>query len=421
MFYKLLALLIFIPAVLWAEDVAFDSLAQMEAFSIKNNLALSAKRSEVLAAQELHNVRGGFGDLMLGFETMENSFNRYFVSQTIPFFGKINDLEAVADYEAKMAQAEYRALENKTILDLRTQYYEWAATHASMTIYAETVGMLTQWVRYADLQYQIGQGPVAAGLRMRTELYHWQALQIGAQTDLKNIQDQLKLSLGLALDDTIAHTPAFPQTLNIKPEFKDLLNQLEAQNPELQIAQAQLKIAQKEKDYLSKVYGPDINVMYSRYQNNMPPDQNSFQFQIGVPWWNARNDASVRRAELLVQTAEGNYRNRLLEQSILLRKSWNDLEKYTQYYQIHREALPFAKQTLDSILRTYRSEVPNPNSADMGASPVKTSYMELIDAYRTLLETQLDLLMHQKDYWVSWAQIESLFMSVIPAKAGIPN
>jgi outer membrane protein TolC len=249
----------------------------------------------------------------------------------------------------------------------------------------------------------------------------------GAQTDLKNIQDQLNLSLGLTLDDTLAHKPAFPQALIPKPVFNDLLNQLEAQNPELQIAQAQLKIAEKEKDYLSKIYGPDLNVMYSRYQNTMPPDQNSFQFQINVPWWNARNDASVRRAELLVQAAEGNYRNRLLEQSILLRKFWNDLEKYTQYYQIHREALPFAKQTLDSILRTYRAEVPNPNAGDMNSAPSKASYMELIDAYRTLLETQLDLLMHQKDYWVSWAQIESLFISVIPTlsgtgvKAGIPD
>jgi outer membrane protein TolC len=333
----------------------------------------------------------------------------------------------MADYEAKMTQAEYSALENKTILDLRTQYYEWAATFASIGIYAETVALLTQWVRYADLQYQIGQGPAAAGLRMRTELYHWQALQIGAQTDLKNIQDQLKLSLGLALDDTLSHTPAFPQTLMPKPVFADLLNQLETQNPELQIAQAQLKIAQKEKDYLSKIYGPDLNVMYSRYQNSMPPDQNAFEFQINVPWFNTRNDASVRRAELLVQATEGNYRNRLLEQSILLRKSWNDLEKYTQYYEIHREALPFAQQTLDSILRAYRAEVPNPKSGDMGASTTKASYMELIDAYRMLLETQMDLLMHQKDYWVSWAQIESLFGVVIPtlsgtgAKAGIPD
>lgn len=406
--------IVFVLCPIDTHAITLDSLNQMEKFLLKNNRALEAKRSEILVTQDLPKIRAAFDDPMLGveFEGIPaqnsgrlNDANRYFISQTLPFFGKLNDLDAIANFELQAMQAEYQTLENQLLLDLRTAYYEWTAAERIKEIYIENLSLLEALIGIADTRYQAGIDSQAIPLRMRTDAYHWKALKLGAETQTKFWKNQIRGLLALEPGSPIEHQPVFSQVDRIFPERERLRQKLAEENPELIQALIRIKKTEKEKSYTEKVWGPDWNLMLGFTQNSMGPDQGSVQLQFNLPWLNSKNNAQISQSQKLIDLAQRSFESLHLKQEMILEQAVDQLENNLQFFMIHQEALPFAKQAMEIVRLRY--QINRKEKTD------SVSAMEMMEAYRTYLEARLDLVQHERDYWVSLAKLKSLFNKAI--------
>lgn len=326
------------------------------------------------------------------------------LSQKFPWFGKLMLKGKIADADAQAAMDEYRA-NMLTVLQNVEQTYHWLSfNYSAYRLRLEEKDLLQQIIASVSQAY-------AAGLRNRQALLKTQTAMARVDNDLLTYPPAilvLEAKLNKLTGAPVSRHLPPPDDMDLKlidlssfefisiarkhrPEF-DKVRQL--------IAKANNMIYLAKKDYY-----PDISLgvnyvgIGERPDNPMiaPEDEGDdawgvvLGFNIPIP--NARRRAQV--AEARHMEAQYNYALEALDLDIssAINSIESKLIDYNNHLLIFEDNLiPLAQETLEVSRQEYRT----------GSG----SFLDLLDAERTLLELRLEYLRLVRDYNLELTNLE---------------
>ncbi len=309
------------------------------------------------------------------------------------------------------AEAARLAVFEMTKLDISLQAkqaYDQIALQKSLLQHAQQDLDLAQNIlRQAQIRFEAGDVPQLDVMRASVEVGRATNRSTTAQSDLSLAKTALNALLARPLQ-----TPfAIADSLVYQP-VETHLDQLTAtalkQRPDLAGTELQLKALQSQQAAATAAYWPDLNVGLGRQRRHGVHEENSWQVRFGLelPLW-AFSRQRGERAEAKAEVAKVAAERDAMRYQVLLETEQAYLDLNTAEEQVvlfQGQILPEAKRAFEVAGRSY----------DEG----KLTYLELLEAQRTWIETQIEYAQALFEYRAATAALERAIAGPLPANSG---
>ncbi len=309
------------------------------------------------------------------------------------------------------AEAARLAVFEMTKLDISLQAkqaYDQIALQKSLLQHAQQDLDLAQNIlRQAQIRFEAGDVPQLDVMRASVEVGRATNRYTTAQSDLSLAKTALNALLARPLQ-----TPfAIADSLVYQP-VETALDQLTAtalkQRPDLAGTELQLKALQSQQAAATAAYWPDLNVGLGRQRRHGVHEENSWQVRFGLelPLW-AFSRQRGERAEAKAEVAKVAAERDAVRYQVLLETEQAYLDLKTAEEQVvlfQGQILPEAKRAFEVAGRSY----------DEG----KLTYLELLEAQRTWIETQIEYAQALFEYRTATAALERAIAGPLPANSG---
>ncbi|WP_319583510.1 TolC family protein [uncultured Pseudodesulfovibrio sp.] len=408
-----------VPGRYLGDRAELDELREFLALAAENNNELQAAFQQwqaaikrAVQADTLPDPKLNFGYYTTPLETRGGPARyKYGLSQTLPFFGKLDAKEQMALREADGLKARFDGLKLTTFFEVKKLYYEYAYLARAIEISEENIELMKYLEKIATTRYTAGSAKHSDIIRPQVEL--------GKLEDRLNSLRDLKRPLAArlnALVDRPAETDIpFPDSvpvMTIVDSDESLFSRLDESNPQLAYWQTVLEKAEAGKDLAERNYYPDFTfgldvteVDKARNPGVIGDGQNPVMasMSFNIPFWLGSREAAVDESSAKIIAAK---RSRMGAQ----RKLTADLELALYKYRdagrkinLYKDTLvPKAKQALGVTMEAFMT--------GSGSS------LDLIDAEQTLLELQLAYYRALTDQAQRLAEIETLVGVELPCE-----
>jgi len=383
--------------------------------------AFEAAALEVPQASSLMDPRVSYTQFVEGVQTRvgEQQFVAG-VSQMFPWFGKLRLQGSVARAEAMQVLQSYRA----RMLDVRQQvqqaWYRLAYEQAALALAEEDKRTIEQTLEAAAALYGAGQRGRGSLLQSQTELARIENELTGYPARIAALREQLaRLLLVKDLGDVPALDDAVGGEFSL-PGAEVLIAEAVSLRPEIERFRLREDEAELRHELARKDYYPDLTLglnyvgVGDRPDNPMgamaPDDEGDDAWGVSVgftiPILNARRRAAKEQALRQREEAE-----------------WWRIATETEVEEQVRSLLP-RLASLDRQLGVLRSNLlPLAEEAyatnQAGYTSGQATFLDMLDAQRTLIGVRRDLLIARRDYLLAAAELEravggSLTMEELP-------
>ncbi len=333
------------------------------------------------------------------------------LSQKFPWFGKLKLREDIATEKARAARQKYQAVKLKLFYRVKKAYYEYYYLAKSIDITKENIALITHLESVARSRYKTAAGTHPDVIRAQVELGKLE----DRYRSLLDMSQPVVAKLNAALNRPVEMDIPWPtEIVSEQVEIVDtqLLAELAEENPQLKALD--FKIAQNKKsiELAGKSYYPDFTFGLSFIDTGdasagSPSDSGRdpviASVSLNMPLWTEKYDAAVRQAryEHLASVREKTAKTNSLSSDLKMALyQFRDGERKIDLY---RDALlPKAGESLKVTEAGFRA----------GAS----SFTDLIDAQRILLEFTLSYERALADRARALARLEMLVGKEIPRK-----
>lgn len=325
------------------------------------------------------------------------------LSQTFPWFGKLQDREDAAARDANAAYERFEAARLALFLRVERAYNELFYLKRSIDITHEHIELLQQFERVARSRYRVAAASHPDLIKIQVEL--------GTLEDrlrqLRDLRDPYTARLNAALNRPSGSPVPWPTAVSereVSVDDEKLLATLLERNPELLSLQEEIERERINAEVARKDGYPDFTVGLAYTvigeRNDVSLDENGDDAVLGtlsvnIPIWREKYDAGVREAiarRLAAVGRRSEATNRLASE---LQEALFEHEDARRRVALYRDTLiPKATESLQASLSSF----------EQGQS----DYLDLIDTQRTLLEFQLAIERALVDRATSAARIERL-------------
>lgn len=330
---------------------------------------------------------------------------RYSLSQTFPWFGKLDLRGSVAGATAEEQWQRVQALRLKVERDIRLAYFDYAYLSQSLRITRGVLELLQQ------LEPAVQQRIAGAGAGQQ-DLLRLQ-VEIGrVENDLASFQ-KVRPSLSARLAAAMnMRTPSplplpvleEPSLAQVGAETEALLRRAEQLNPELRELAERIRKNESQRQLAGLQRWPDVAVGVDYFEtgsalNSATPGSGDDPFGVRVmfnlPIWGGKYGAAEREAEHNISAATHALNDRRATLRADLEHAAFELDDAARQLLLYRETLlPRARETLEVTRAAYRA----------GTSTV----LDLIDSERSLLEFETGYWRACRDHYQSKARLEAL-------------
>lgn len=377
-----------------------------------NNPGLEAAFQRFLAATErlpqvsaLPDPRLTFGAYLQEVETSAGPMSsKVGISQTLPWFGRLQDQEDAAARDANAAWRRYQAEKLDLFERVTAAVYELRYLHQAIRITEENLELLRQFEQVALARFRVDAADHPDVIRIQVEL--------GALEDrlaqLNQLRDPYTSRLNAALNRPV--NAALPWPVELPAELyagtaEELFVLVRDNNPRL-LALAEEVERERELAEVARKQGlPDLTVGldYTFVSDAAPnpgfsesgDDPVLLSFSVNLPLERRKYAAAVREAvarRLSIASARAEQTNRLGADLRQASFEHVDAERRVELYA--NTLIPKATESMQASLAGFRT----------GGS----DFLDLLDTERTLLEFQLALERAVADRAVSLAKLERL-------------
>ncbi len=383
-------------------------LDELVAEAIGNNPQLRAARHQTRAAQARVDQVSSWDAPQLGvefYQTPIQSFPNplkngmetdYFLQQMFPFPGKLSNMSKAAENNASMLNEGYKALENKVIRELKSDYYELYLNQRKIEINAENQQLMRRFVDIASKQYEVGMGKQPDILRAQTELSTLITDGLNLQREKQVVESMINTILSRPANGPLGYVPEIEA--NIPAWTFEQLRVLALENrPEVRAMNFNIEMNKADLSASRREYFPDLMVRVM-YKDMAMTKDDFWATMVGItipiaPWTSGKVVSKVEENELNVKKAEEEYNNMKNMTLFEVQDALVKVQTNQNIVLLYRNTtIPQAEQTLQSTIAAYQTG--------------KTEFLMLIDAYRMLLMTRLDYYMAVMSYMASQAQLE---------------
>ncbi len=318
------------------------------------------------------------------------------VSQMFPWPGKRGLRGSAAERAAEAAGAEVDRVRLELFEGIRSAYAEGLFLARARERVLENRELLARVERAAARQYEAGRGSYADTVRLGIELARMEeeivSLEEAAGPVLRGLEALVGAERGrIARLGEGAEESAGREI----PERVLLEERLLAGNPELRVAEAEVRRLEEEKRLARKAGLPDLMVGVEWMDSVGMEDETMAMVGISLPVWREKIRAGVREAERMGRGAR--LRREGLERELLaeLEGAWVSVREAGRKIELYDEELiPRAREAVAGIQGSYLSG--------------ETGFADLIGVQRTLLDLQLERERLVADLARGWARVERM-------------
>ena len=313
----------------------------------------------------------------------------------------------------QQAEATRLAVFEMTKLDITLQAkqaYDRIALQKSLLQHAQQDLDLAQNIlRQADIRFEAGDVPQLDVMRASVEVGRATNRLTAAKNDLSVAKTSLNALLArplqtpFALADSLVYRP-------VETHLDQLTAAALKQRPDLAGTELQLKALQSQQAAATAAYWPDLNVGLGRQQRHEGGghEENSWKVRFGIeiPLW-AFSRQRGERAEAKAEVAKVVAERDVVRYQVLLETEQAYLDLNTAEEQValfQDQILPEAERAFEVAGRSY----------DEG----KLTYLELLEAQRTWIETQIEYAQVLFKYRAATAALERAIAGPLSANSG---
>ena len=309
------------------------------------------------------------------------------------------------------AEATRLAVFEMTKLDITLQAkqaYDRITLQKSLLQHAQQdLGLAQNILRQADIRFEAGDVPQLDVMRASVEVGRATNRLTAAKNDLSVAKTSLNALLArplqtpFALADSLVYRP-------VETHLDQLTAAALKQRPDLAGTELQLKALQSQQAAATAAYWPDLNVGLARQQRHGAHEENSWRLRFGleVPLW-AFSRQRGERAEAQAAVAKVAAERDVVRYQVLLETEQAYLDLNTAEEQValfQDQILPEAERAFEVAGRSY----------DEG----KLTYLELLEAQRTWIETQIEYAQVLFKYRAATAALERAIAGPLSANSG---
>jgi outer membrane protein TolC len=358
----------------FAQDAALgESLEGLLAYARERHPELRAMRYEADAATQRIDPAGALPDPMFKTE-LQNITNygtdaapslspakvgstKYTFSQVIPFWGKRDLRQGVAEADALQADRRVNATWAELAAKIKVAYAQYRLAARSEELAREVLTLMGSLESLAQARYASGLVPQQDAIRAQVE-------QTGMRTDLVMLgsekrQWQVKLNslltrpAGAPVADP-RRTRALPPPARLDPAV--LADRLPAGNPLLAVEDARIQSAERGRELVYRNRYPDFNVGVSPIQMGSRINEWELMVEVNIPLQQGTRRAQESEAELMLSAARSRKEAALLQARAELGEHLAALDAARRIDDlITTHLLPQASLTLQSALAAYEN------------------------------------------------------------------
>lgn len=409
------AVILFFLVAVMARTSAFVHAAQealtLDAairIALEKNPQLAAMRKSIEAAegrikqaQLIPNPRLGYNaeEISGQGKDLGKGQNTFGISQLFETGGKRSLRTEVAKKEKTVVELEYETLALNIESKTKQAFYEVLAAKEGLKIAEGTLTIAMNLEDAARKRLEAGDIPQIEVFKAEVEVAQAINYKIKAETELLNAQKRLFTVMGepdVQPGDPVGSLYTETTALDLDKLQTYLLQNyplLKASKQNIKVANTRVKQAKKE-----IIPNLDISAGYGR-DGEAEEDIARFAVEVPFPIFN-RNQGKIAESRSLVEKAERDYR--ALHNNLLLQLNQTFSAYGAQSKQVKlfiEEILPRAKQSLNLAAEGYREG--------------EFSYLDVLDAQRTLAQARASYISTLKGLNVTIAELERLICNKI--------
>jgi outer membrane protein TolC len=384
------------------------SLQQVLRDVLVNNPSLKAARANWEAMKQRVPQARAWEDLKSEFDTVvgrfvsipPNSFTdqRLTVEQAVPLAGKNRLRGEAAEAEAVATFAELHRRELDLTARARTAFYRLANAGEQLRIVDANLELLKQFARISRKKYEAGTSLQSDVLAAETDASKLEESRYDLLRQISDTESQLNVLMNRPAQSPLPH-PGEMQSLTVHFDLQRLQALAMDHRPELVIGRmktqaAQARLAASKREWIPD---PSLRVEASRYNDSGPAASEVMAgVAINIPWLNrGKYRAAIEEARQMEISAEYDLESAEKETMGLVREAYNKVETLHHHVELFRgRILVLARQNASVTRQAYETD--------------KTSFLNLIDAQRTLQEVEGMYWHHLAEYLSALAELESV-------------
>ena len=315
-------------------------------------------------------------------------------SQDIPYPGKLRLRGEVVKKDAEVSQQQYESVRRVVLTDLKAVYFQLAYLSKRHAILEGDRELLQQVEQAADARYRSGMGNQQEIIQ--AQLQQTKLLREITENELEWGKGQAELKQLLNRPQSSADIETFELSETAATySYDQLLSAAQTNNPEIAGAQKMVEKQGLQIDLAKKDFYPDFNLQYM-WQRTDPTQFRAYYmvtFGVRVPIYRKRKQQpELAQAEADQNRARSEYEMQSQHIEFELRQQYLDAEKSGELLRIYRDGLiPQARAGLQAGLAAYQS-----NRLD----------------FQALLNSFLDVLKLDEEYWQTLSQHETAFSQI---------
>lgn len=305
--------------------------------------------------------------------------NKISISQMFPFFGKLSIKGDVANSQAWIIEAQYRAVKEDVMLKVKQAFFSLYWFDKALKISQEEKEVLQRLVGIAQKKYETGQATQQDVLKAQLEISKVLDKILSLNQGRKAVAAEMNALLNRPAETTVGIVDEIVVP-GIQFELAELYEWAKENRPELIKAQHLIARNEKSLKLAKKNYLPDFRIMFDYIDigggTTASPDdgRNAWMGSIGIniPIWRKRLRAAEAEEATKLGASEDLYRN--IENETFSRVNELFFEAKTVEEQIklyQYSLLPQAEQSF--------------KASEMGYLSGKVDFLNLLESERMIL------------------------------------
>lgn len=314
-------------------------------------------------------------------------------SQLFELGGKRSSRINLAEKDINSAQGNYDIIKLDVIAQVKSAFFGLYQIHHQINLQKEFIQINEEILKTISERVKAGKTSPAEESKVRVALINSQIALQRFERDYSSAQTRLNSLLGTIGKNLLPSTDLF-EILFTPPDKEDILENLENipsiknLNNVTNFRKAQLELEESQAV-------PDLTVSAGvRYLNELKTNSFIAGFSIPLPFFN-RNQGNIQSAEVRIQQMDEIIRAQKLSVVSSLNTSFNNLlSAYNNAVQLRENILPESENAYEITRQGYLQG--------------RFAFIDLLDAQRTLFDTQVQYLLELSDYYNSIIELENI-------------
>lgn len=318
--------------------------------------------------------------------------------QMLPLGGKLRLSGRVAQAQAGAAGERARDVEWEVRAQAAMAFYDLYATDRALGVARETLRLLQDVLRIAEVMYRLGEGRQADVLRAQVEI----ARMVEDTLRMTTMRAGMSARLNALLDrpaEALVPSPALPAFPDSLPAQAALLTESQSARPMIQAAQRDVDAATAQSSLVRREIWPDltVGVQYGQRGSEMGIERmGSLMLGASLPVFAGQRQLRMRSEALAMRRmAEAELAAMRAVTRGAVAESYANLVRARNLAALYRTTvIPQAEATVASALAAYRV-----GSVD---------FMTLLDNRMTINAYRQELFALEAEQGKAWAELEML-------------